>query len=480
MFFELNPHTVWRRPLLVVLIAWVGTHLWACSNSDIDRYAYHVERSVGTFGDDRRLTLRIAPGTVARCNSNDAPDLICARASGPLPALRVANGAISSRSAAIEVTNVGESPEFAVWLEGLRADDEQDQRCEREELGPEPGVRVRLASVQGGRQSLQVPACTALVLRQTFDPARELYRVALLGKMDLRASELAVFVERLAGASFPPDYVQLLGKLDLDGTSNDLQEIDNLFSEVGLPWGAVIDPADVTRSAEAFLNRVGQVDYVSSIGPVPWLVADTASATVNESQLNFFRGLRTCEDIGCAEGVALMSIAPVSASRLDPGQFRSGVVGQRLLTTMSERGIETLISTSDGFFDASSFGSLEVVNIQNLDDDFAYAELLVLRPRAAGRDRCYNEITLRESSRLLSGPAVATCEADATCLAGSCYQRCDQGESCPDSQGCDEASGLCRRTCESARDCGAVAGRCESGGFCDETPSVVVRQAEEL
>lgn len=464
----------------MVLIAVLATLLPACSSSDIDRYDYHVERSVGTFGDDRRVTVRIAPGRVGRCNTNEEPDRICARASGPLPGLRIANGAIDAREVQIDVTNVGAQPHFAVWLEGLRDDDEQDQRCVRNELGPAPGVRVRLADLDGSRQNLQVPACAALILRQSLPPEREVYRVALLGKFDLRVSELEVFVARLAEASFPPDYVQLLGDLDLDGTSDDLGELQRIFNEAGLPFGAVIDPADVARNDEAFLSALGQVDYISSIGAVPWVVADTANATIEEKQLDFLRGLRACEASSCAEGVALMSIAPVSANRLDPGQFRTAAVGQRLLTTLSERGIESLVSTSDGVFDRSNFGSLEVVNLPGLDDEFAYSELLVLRPRATGREECYAEISPNTRSALSANTAAPSCSSSGVCLEGGCYQSCEQGESCPEDEACDEASGLCRRPCDDASDCGGSVGRCEASGFCDESPSIVVRQADAL
>src|SRR5699024_7615986 len=147
-----------------------------------------------------RITVMAAPGLVERCAESSDILSACVRAGSPFPRLRIANGDIESKEALLQLSNAAQNILWDVYLEPLLDDEAQDQRCVRDALGPPEDSSTRLGSEEGLALLTHLPRCAALVFTGRPNPneGARVYRVAVLGGISMRESELRVFMQRLA------------------------------------------------------------------------------------------------------------------------------------------------------------------------------------------------------------------------------------------------------------------------------------------
>lgn len=394
--------------------------------------------------------------------------MACVRASGPFSRIRVANGNIEDSIALIDVSNAGDEPRWASYLEPLTADEAQDQRCVRDDIGPRPGTSVRLGDEHGALLVASLPACAALVFAGLPSDAQQdrPFRIALLGGGKVRSTELNSFLTRVTQSDTPPDFLYFMDLPHLRNASAPLDALDAMMRELGLPWGILFSPASARRGYEGFIDRFGSLDYVVSVHGVPLLVLDTASAGLSSPQRNEVEALRVCE-AGCAPGVALMSIPPVSTHRLDVGMFHSQAVAQELVSRLISRGIRHLVSSTEDVPRTEAIAQLALTDVGALRLDDAYLELRI-EPALPGARLCDDGVSLQTSSTVTVRPASIICEEREACVEGVCVPRCGGIHgACAGGRLCDGA-GYCQRPC----DANCPADRCSSRGVCLEGPQL--------
>lgn len=441
--------------------------MYGCRDDTASRHAYHVMRARGIFGDTQRITVTASPGSVRVCPGTEDVSTACVRAGAPFSSVRVANGNILDAVANVSFQNVGTAPHWATYLEPLRADEAQDQRCVRDQLGPIAGTSVRLGDEMGVLVSASVPACSALVFVgiPADTGARDPYRIALLGGGKVRVSELSSFVARLRQGDTAPDFIYFLDLPILRNASAPLDALETLMDEQGVPWSVVFSPASERRGFESFVDVFGSLDYVSLVHGVPLIVLDTASAGLSAPQRADVDAMRSCGS-GCAPAVALMSIPPVSTHRLDVGMFGSQAQGQELVSRLTSRGTRHVVSSTESTRRSARFSRMTLTDVGELQLADTYLELRI-DPPAARALLCDEGISLQSNSTVTVRPPVVACDLTEDCVGGICLRRCTTGAACAVDARCD-AAGYCRRRCES----GCPAYRCRDDGFCDDAPGL--------
>lgn len=479
-FFEFNLHrqgAFWRNPLLqgVLCILFLGFGgMVACKNNATDRYAYHVARARGIFGINQRVTVTASPGLVAACDESSDTVSACVRAGSPFPRIRIANGDIDAKEAVVRVSNVNQEPYWNVYLEPLLPDEAQDQRCARDALGPPPETSMRLGDEQGGTLYAHLPACAALVYVGNASPAhaQQAYRVAVLGGINMRESELRVFMQRLSQRSARIDYVYIIGDVSIRNRRDPLETLDNIMETYDLPWTVVLSPTRAQRGFEPLVNHIGSLDYHVRIFGMPLIVIDTASARISNTQRQFFQKLRQCEPQQCAPAAAIMSIPPVSLHAFEVGTFRSQIVAQELLNMLRGAGMQALVSSIEKSMSATRFSGVELFDVgteQNTED---FLELTFV-PSAPDAQLCDGWLAIAEDANWTVSTPYSDCQEHEGCSLGICLESCTADDDCitPGTQ-CDPR-GFCRVPC---REQVCDSGVCGVDGFCNERPRLYAQE----
>ena len=434
-------------------------------------------RSSGIFGETGRFSLTISPGIVRDCEDNaPAGELrVCARASGPLPSMRVTNGTLSEASVFLSVTNLQDSPRWAVYLEPLFESEPQDQRCLREPIGPTAGLATRLADADGALLTALVPACSALVFSAQIPAleARKPYQIMVLGGGSVRPSELRTALAVLEASSYTPDFIWFTDLLALQSTAEAYDALNEAMEETGIPWGILMNEEAVSRGPDRFVDTFGSLDYVTGVHGVPFVVLDTASWTLSTPQISYLERMRTCATRECPPSVALMSVAPVSVRRLDVGLFRSHIVAHNLLASLAERGVRWVISGKEATPHEANFGGFELVDTGAWRgmDEFLSVEV---HPPAPSLPLCDAGLSLMTAGGISVTSARFFCEDGSRCVGGVCVEECEENTDCARDGNPRCVQGLCRIPCESDA-CGGAA--CDASGFCIDGPQVTVGKA---
>lgn len=449
-----------------------------CGSNDPDRYAYHTMRARGIFGDTGRLSLTISPGIVTECEEPPDDDTIiaCARASGPLPMMRVTNGGLEEAGLLLEIANTAPDGRWAVYLEPLLESEPQDQRCIRDGLGPAPGLSTRLADAEGARLQVLIPPCAALVLdaQLPLADAQEDYLIVVWGGGTARDSELQTALTMMEEAGVRPDFIWFLDLLALRSSVQAFDALDEAMQEAGVPWGILASEGALNRGSERFIDRFGALDFVTRVHGVPLIALDTASWTISSSQIAFVRRIRTCDAEECPPAIALMNVPPVSVGRLDVGIFRSQAVAQNLLSAFSQRGVRWLVSSSERRYEATTFGGFQLRDVGRWR---GVRELVTIEISPPEPDRllCDAGLSLLTSDMISVTAARTFCPPDHACLGGVCVASCSGDLDCGGGGGGRCVEGLCRADCESDA---CPSGRCDAEGFCRHGPQVEVHRVE--
>lgn len=457
--------------LLCIIGAALGG-LAACKNDASDRYAYHVARAQGIFGSNQRITVTAAPGRVTPCEaSDDSQPSACVRAGSPFPRVRIANGDIERKETLLQLSNVASDIVWDVYLEPLLDDEAQDQRCVRDELGPPPDTSTRLSDEEGRSLMLDLPACASMVLVGKPADQRRTYRVAVLGGISMRESELRQFLDRLAARTPAIDFVYVLGDVRIRNQQDSIAAFEDIMQSVSLPWSAVITPEHVRRGYHAIADHVGILDYHTRIYGMPLVVVDTASARISDVQRKALDTIRRCPDSGCSPAAALMSIPPVSLHSFEVGTFRSQQVAQELLNTLRGLGLQSLLSAIEKSSSETHFSGIRLFDVGTDQNTSDFLEL-TFRPRSERATLCDGWLSLSSNSRWTVSEPYMQCSETESCRGGICVPTCESDAECEGDLRCDP-DGMCREAC--AEDV-CTHGYCEADGFCDEAPRLFVRE----
>lgn len=478
-FFEFNLHrqgAFWRKPLLqgVLCILFFGFGGFvACKNNATDRYTYHVARARGIFGSNQRVTVTAAPGLVEACEESSDILSACLRAGSPFPRMRIANGDIENREALLHVSNVPQNIMWDVYLEPLLEDEAQDQRCERDALGPPPDTSTRLGQDTGAALLSQLPPCAALVYVGTrnANQAPHAYRVAVLSGISMRESELRIFLQRLSQRDPPIDFVYIVGDVSIRNRRNSLQTLDEIMRSQGLVWNAVISPQRVQRGFEPLVDYVGSLDYHVRVFGMPLIVIDTASARIGNAQRQALAQLRMCEYAQCAPAVAIMSIPPVSLHAFEVGTFRSQILAQELMNTLRGAGMQALVSSIEKSSSATRFSGVELFDVGTVQNTEDFLELTFV-PRAPSAKLCDGWLSITHDADWTVSEPYFQCDEQESCRHGICLETCADDSDCIKPATSCDSEGFCRVPCDE-NPCDS--GVCGSDRFCDESPRLFAR-----
>lgn len=448
---------------------WVG-----CKNDATDRYAYHVARSQGIFGSSQRITVTAAPGLVERCEDSSEGLTACVRAGSPFPRVRIANGDIENKEAILRVSNVVPNILWDVYLEPLLGDEAQDQRCVRDALGPPDDSSMRLGSEEGAALLTRVPACAALVLSGRAHPAdgARVYRVAVLGGISMRETELRAFIQRLAQHTPSIDFVYVIGDISIGNRADSMQSFDEIMRDVAIPWTLVMSPARVQKGFRPVADRVGSLDYVTRIFGMPLIVVDTASASISNAQRKMLNRLRQCKDSACAPAAAVMSVPPVSLHTFEVGTFRSQILAQEMLDTLRGVGMRALISSIEKSASKTHFSGIQLFDVGTAQNTEDFLQLSFL-PKSPSATLCDGWLSIEHDAKWTISTPYFQCDDDETCHGGVCVKVCENTSDCTAPNAICSERGHCRVPC--------VNGSCESGvcdadELCDEAPRLHVQQ----
>lgn len=452
----------------------------ACGNNELDRYAYHTMRSRGIFGETGRFSLVISPGIVAECASpvDDDAFEMCARASGPLPTVRMTNGTLDETQTILSVTNLPEDVRWAVFLEPLFDSESQDQRCIRDGIGPTPGISTRLPDAHGSRLQAAIPPCAALVFNAEVPvvEAQESYSILVVGGGSVRESELRTSLTMLESFGDKPKFILFTNLVALRSSAEAFEVLREVMDEYGIPWGMLANADAISRGPERFIDNFGSLDYITRVLGVPLIALDTSFGGLSSAQLSFVERIRTCTPDACPPGVAMMSIPPVPLRRLDNGFFRSQALAHTLLAMLSERGVELLISGVSARGDTTNFGSFRMLDSGKWRrSEEAYE--LVIQPPAAGYELCDAGVSLMTSDSLSVSSARTFCATGLTCVDGVCLNACVTANDCDWTVGEVCLRGACRVPCDSAQ---CSTSRCDREGLCEMGPRVDVREGSDF
>lgn len=389
------------------------------------------------------------------CPEEIAAD-ICLWASGPLPGIRVANGRNRATSVTIYVENIGETPEFSVVQTRLFAREEQAQACVDRAKTP----TVEIAGQTGPFIALTIPACRALVLQQEVPPEQNHYRIGVAGELSFNEESLATFIDEIALADPPWDFVALLGNTKIDGVANVPAALKTAIRASQIPVGVGLGDYEIERGYEDYIERFGVTDYVTSIGLARLLALDTATRTLSDAQLRFIEDIERADcNEECPAGAVLTWTSPIGPTNADRRGFQSQFVAQAVISSLDERGFdlfasgayggasdETLAEVTSHKIDAgSSVGSLATVTFQNIQQSAR---------------TCFNPREPRMTPLLYPVGSQFRCSEAEQCVAGICRTTCRQESDC-ELMSCFDGR-FCRATCESEADC-PQSSRCEAG-----------------
>lgn len=459
------------------LIAWLllASVALGCDNGEQDRYAYHTIRARGIFGETRRFTLTIAPGIVQECTGTVESSSLraCARASGPMPAMRVTNGTLEEASVLVSVDNLAAEAQWAVYLEPLFEQEPQDQRCLRDGVGPAPGQSIRLADATGAVIPTQIPACSALVFDAQVPAltANQDVQMMVLGGGSIRPSELTTALTMLSESDYQPNFIWFTDLLSLRNSADAFDALDEAMRDYGVPWGILMSEESLRRGPDRFVDTFGSLDFVVRVHGVPVLVLDTSDATISAAQNGFVQRIRTCERDACPPAIALMSVPPVSTNRLDVGMFRSQAVAQNLLSSLSLRGVRWLIAGVEKTTRETDFGRFRLVDTGRWAGVSDFLSVRIMPPSPDVR-LCDGGLSLMTSGAISVTSTYLACDDDEVCVSGVCLPACASNADCASLGDSSCVSGVCRRPCNSS----CATGRCDAQNLCNEGPGVALER----
>lgn len=461
---------MWRG-CLVLVFGLCG--IVACKGDASDRYAYHVARAWGIFGTNQRITVTAAPGLVEGCDSSEDILSSCVRAGSPFPVVRISNGDIESSEATLHVSNVDDDIIWDVYLEPLLADEPQDQRCARDSLGPPAGSSTRFAGESGKNLLAYLAPCASLVFvgKPNVGQVPRAYRVAVLGGLSMRESELRLFLQRLSQRTPAIDFVYVLGDVVVRNSEDSFATLAELMEAVDLPWSMVISPDRLDRGYGPLVDHVGSLDYHTRIYGMSLIVSDTASARITDPQRKALKRLRRCEDVACPPSIAMMSIPPISLHTFEVGIFRSQILAQEFLGTLRDVGLTSLVSAVGKGASKTHFSGIELFDVGTTQDGERFLELVFV-PRVQGTQLCDAWLTIEENSRWTVSQPSMQCVGNTECRKGICLPRCEQSVDCALGLACD-SEGYCRTPCP---DESCEEGFCGYDEFCEKGPHAYARQ----
>lgn len=362
-----------------------------------------------------------------------------------------------------------------VYLEPLREEEAQDQRCSRQSIGPPQGSSTRFASETGRNLRAYLAPCTALVFvgKPNDDLGEHAYHVAVVGGAAMREGELRLFIQRLSQRTPNIDFVYFLGDVRVRNSQNSLEALDEIMASVDMPWSMVMSPARLGRGYGVLADHVGSLDYYTRIYGMPLIVTDTASASIGGAQRRALQRMRVCDAIACPPAVAMMSIPPVSLHRFEVGIFRSQILAQELLGTLRDIGMTNLVSAVEKNSSRTYFSGVELFDVALSLDETQFLELAFV-PRASGTQLCDTWLTIEEGSRATISQPRMECPDAHACRTGICVPTCEQTTDCDAGLQCDN-EGFCRAPCGDS-DCDG--GVCGADDLCEKGPRLLTRQRE--
>lgn len=435
-----------------------------CSDSSADRYSYHVSLQSRTFGEDERTTTTISPGYVSSSCPEGIDADICVWASGPLPGVRVANGRSLATSVTIYIENVGVEPNYSVVQTRLFAREEQAQSCVDRDKAP----AVEIAGQSGQFIALTIPACRALVLKQEVSPDKTSYRVGVAGELSLNVDSLARFIDEIAVADPPWDFVALLGNTRISGVSNVPSALKAAVRTSQVPIGVGLGDYEIERGYVDYLERFGATDYVTSIGLARLLALDTATRTLSDRQIRFIEDIERddCNE-ECPAGAVLTWTSPLGPTSAERRGFQSQFVAQSTIATLDERGFDLLACGAYGGHGDETLGD---VTAHPIGKGSAADSLATIAFEGVGRTTraCFNPREPRATPQLYPAGTEFRCADSEICVGGICREACRQDSDCALSPCFDDS--YCRQTCESEADC-PTSSACVAG-WCRLSPNV--------
>lgn len=425
-------------------------------------------RSQGIVGDTQRIRVVAAPGLVKTCTDIDEeePQNVCVRAGAPFPAMRVANGDIFEQEVSIHVTNITKNATWNVYLEPLKSDDPQDQRCSRDHLGPPDNTSARLANTEGANLLASLPACSSLVFVQTPSKAeRERpYRIVVLGGVHMRKGEFQLFVDRIQHAEPPVSFVYFASDISIGNRTDSLAVLDDIMRDAELPWSVLISPYFVIRGFEALIDHIGAVDYVTRVFSLPLMVWDSSDARLSAAQQEYMENVRTCKPGECPDAIALMSIPPVSAHVFEVGVFRSQVLAMKVLEDLRERGVLHIVSSADKKLVKRGYSGLNFYDVGQTQD---HERMLEIRftPPISSSTICDGWTSIEGDARWTVSKPYQACTQKEQCVRGVCLQTCGQDADCTQAGQVCDPDGHCRWRCDDPH-CNRSE-TCELDAFCE-------------
>ena len=178
---------------------------------------------------------------------------------------------------------------------------------------------------------------------------------------EVRGSEETFAEAMTAGLEHGPDFAVSLGNLT-DGDSRiDMLAWRDLLVSNSIPLVTALGPIEgAGPSLLPFHEVLGRSDFSFLIGEVLFLVMDTSSAEYGDDQFAYWDSVLGKADAGVI--IALMHTPPLDPAGLRDNGFSSRGQSARLMSMLSEHGVDTIFTGGIGSFANERESGIHVVS----------------------------------------------------------------------------------------------------------------------
>lgn len=178
---------------------------------------------------------------------------------------------------------------------------------------------------------------------------------------EIRGSNETFADAMAAGLDYGPDFAVSLGNL-ADGDSRiDMLAWRDLLVSNSIPLVTALGPIEgAGPSLLPFHEVLGRSDFSFTIGEVLFLVMDTSSAEYGDDQFDYWESV--LEKASASVIIALMHTPPLDPAGLRDNGFASRGQSARLMSMLSEHGVDTIFTAGIGSFANERESGIHVVS----------------------------------------------------------------------------------------------------------------------
>lgn len=350
----------------------------ACQDYTSGRLDRQADLQRGTFGQDERIAVRIEPGRFLAVDQQPGRFIASVRASAPWPSVAITNGNAEPTTLTLTLLNADPDASVRATLLPLEPGDRRASACPATqdfpplELAPprdsdpfSPGLAFELL----------VPECSRLTLDLDLDPRTETLRIAAIGATNADPTRLDRIAEDLL--RWDAHHVVYLGHLGADST--DPRRFDAFLARIealGIPTTTLPGPPEHRTGLEDFQRTFGAITFATTAGVVPLLFLDTSAGTLATNQ---FERIETLPE--GPEGLAFMTVPPLSPGHPSIPGLRSSQQGVALTQLLHQKGFPTLFASNGRWTVDRSIGPTRTLHLDARSSP-SYARIEIENPWA--------------------------------------------------------------------------------------------------